>query len=111
MFNTLNFSNENIGAVVMPNSVCVLSSLEAHEFKRGLPLHCRNHHHVKPVEAHQMTKHGDYSPYFEPIAQWIGPRQIEMITTWEIKNLDTVRREIGYGPKFKTQQIVEQGHF
>jgi hypothetical protein len=49
-----------------------------------------------------MTGYGDNRPYFRPIARWVGPRQILMLTAFEWR---VVRTEDGYAQRC----LVEQG--
>lgn len=68
----------------MANSVCVLHPWEAVDLeKNGLPPSCRNHKHVKKIEAMEMTARGDNQPQSKS-ARWIGPGMICLVAqaTW-----------------------------
>lgn len=73
-----------------PGKVCVLSDVEVKELQEGRPVSCSDHRHLPVKEAFTMTlQHWQKtsSPYFHPIAEWVGPRHIRLLRafSWGVK--------------------------
>jgi hypothetical protein len=65
--------------------VCVLSDVEVRELQEGRPVSCKDHRHIPAREAFQMAlQHWQKtsSPYFHPIAEWVGPRHIRLLRSF-----------------------------
>jgi len=104
--------------------VCVLSYAEADDFVlRGIEPDHTNHYHVSAAEAWQEVRTvnaagsaKDYSPYFHPIARWVGPRHIERLRAfaWRRKRSsvldDETRRATGITGRLRvsTMQLEER---
>ncbi len=72
------------------SSVCVLKEWEvgAWQDEKERPI-CRNHFHVRKVEAFRLTGRGDPKECSHlPEAEWVGPRHIRLVTEfrWKIVN-------------------------
>jgi hypothetical protein len=91
----------------MSRKICLLSHEEVKQWREGIAPHCPDHRHVKRVDAMEMTHHGDYSPYSERIAQWVGPRHIELLSTWSWKPRPSGRPLCHGAPTVRTLQLVE----
>jgi hypothetical protein len=77
-------------------NICILAPWEIKDWaERNLPPVCKNHRHIRKVEAMEMTGRGDVSPYARPIAEWAGPRQIRMIREYAWSALMTEGGTIG----------------
>lgn len=62
----------------MANSICVLHSWEAAELENhNVVPSCRNHKHIKRVEAMELTARGD-NVREAKCAKWVGPKMICM---------------------------------
>ncbi len=89
----------------MPNPICVLALWEVKDQERAIPPQCSNHQHIKVAEAMEMTGRGDPDAsgrlYFRPIARWVGPKQIVMLTAFEWR---VVRTEDGYVQRCLVEQ-------
>jgi len=86
-------------------NICVLAPWEARAWRlEGLKPECKGHLHISKGEACQRTGHGDHRPYFTPIAEWVGPKQILMKADaeWRIVN-QTIR---GLAPGMPELQLV-----
>ena len=62
----------------MANSICVLHPWEVEELQnnRVVPT-CRNHKHIKRIEAMELTARGD-NVHDAKAAKWVGPGMICM---------------------------------
>ncbi len=93
----------------MSHKVCVLSQVEIDQWTvAGIAPSCTDHRHVKLVDAKQMSHHGDFSPYSEPIARFVGPHHILMNAAWTWQAAASGRWPVG-GPELRTMQLVEGG--
>ena len=70
-------------------NICALAGWETKDWlERQIPPNCKKHKHLTKLEAMEMTCRGESSPYARPIAEWIGPRQVKMLTCFEWKMID-----------------------
>ena len=75
------------------SSVCVLREWEvrALQDEKERPV-CRNHFHVKKVEAFRLTGRGDPKECSHfPEAEWVGPKYIRLKTMRELRIVDRWR--------------------
>lgn len=62
----------------MANSICVLHPWEALDLEKNkVTPTCRNHKHIKKIEAMELTARGD-CVHDSATAKWIGPRMITL---------------------------------
>jgi hypothetical protein len=69
--------------------ICVLGPEDVELLRVNIIPNCRDHTHVKKVDAMEMTGRGDFKPYFTPIAEWVGPNHIRILKVHAIRGLST----------------------
>lgn len=68
-------------------TICVIGPEEVEMLKQNIAPNCNDHYHVSRLEANQRTGRGDFKPYFVPIAEWVGPKQIRMLALHGMRGL------------------------
>lgn len=71
----------------MAKTICVLDHEEIEQLRQNQKPLCSKHYHVSKLDANQMTGRGDFKPYFIPIAEWVGPQHIKMLSVKAIRGL------------------------
>jgi hypothetical protein len=98
----------------MSVKVCILSQEDYDAWlKTGIAPACTGHRHMKRLDAMQAAHHGDYSPYSQPIARFVGPHHVILKASWTWRKKVSGPRMLGSTRRksfgLATMQLVAGG--